>query len=179
MLPAEWCQISMKLSICFWLCLVKINSVLTWKQFTMNLLLQNNWTNFYLWHQLFLGKESSSLFKSRITIFSKWRWSTLMNFKGQFQPNLVQLKHPWVKGIQVSTNDGPHPFRRGVNYERKIHKRKIKMFFSRTTLPISTKLGTKCPLVKRAQEFTNIEHSILEKEIMEVWFFLLLIKVMI
>ena len=30
-----------------------------------------------------------------------------MNFKGQFQPNLVQIKHPWVKGIQVSTNKGP------------------------------------------------------------------------
>ena len=26
-------------------------------------------------------------------------------------------KHPWVKGIQVCSNEGPHPFPRGDNYE--------------------------------------------------------------
>ena len=30
--------------------------------------------------------------------------------------------HPWVKGIQVFTNEGPHPFPREDNYEiAKIH----------------------------------------------------------
>ena len=38
-----------------------------------------------------------------------------MNFKGQFQPNLVQLKHPWLKGIQVSTNKGPFTSQKGDN----------------------------------------------------------------
>ena len=33
----------------------------------------------------------------------------------QFQPN--GTKHPWVKGIQVCSNEGPHPFPRGDNYE--------------------------------------------------------------
>ena len=26
-------------------------------------------------------------------------------------------KHPWVKGIQVCSNEGPHPFLRGDNNE--------------------------------------------------------------
>ena len=38
---------------------------------------------------------------------------------GQFQPS---PKHPWVKGIQVCSNEGPHLFPRGDNYEiAKIH----------------------------------------------------------
>ena len=45
------------------------------------------------------------------------------NFKttgqDQFQPN---LKHLWVKGTQVCSNEGPHPFTRGDNKEiAKIH----------------------------------------------------------
>ena len=48
---------------------------------------------------------------------------------GQFQP-----KQPWVMGIQ----EGPHPFLMGDNKEiAKINK----IFFLRTTGPISTKLG--------------------------------------
>ena len=58
-------------------------------------------------------------------------------------------KHPWVKGIQVCSNEGPRPFPRGDNYEIvKIHWRNLKIFFSRTTGPISAKLGTKYPWVK-------------------------------
>ena len=35
---------------------------------------------------------------------------------GQFQPNLAQLtKHPWVKGIQDCSNEGPHRFPKGEN----------------------------------------------------------------
>ena len=52
-------------------------------------------------------------------------------------------KYSWVKGIQVYSNEGPRPFPRGDNYEIvKIHWRNLKIFFSRTTEPISTKLGT-------------------------------------
>ena len=116
-------------------------------------------------------------------------------------------KHPWVKGIQVCSNEGPLPFPRGdtCNYEEvngsamlfikgdihkiaKIHWRNLKIFSSRTTGPISTKLGTKHPWVKGIQNYLNegprpfprgnnyeiakihwqnfIEHSILKKKIM-------------
>lgn len=51
--------------------------------------------------------------------------------------------HPWVKGIPVSSNEGSCRFPRGENNEiAKIHKRDIKIFFSRTFWPISTKHGT-------------------------------------
>ena len=66
---------------------------------------------------------------------------------GQFQPNLIGTKHPCVKGIQVCSNDEPKPFPRGDNYEiAKIHSWNLKIFFSRTNGPISTKLGSKLKL---------------------------------
>ena len=35
-------------------------------------------------------------------------------------------KHPWLKGIQVCSNEGPRPLRRGDNYEKvKIHFNEI------------------------------------------------------
>ena len=38
-------------------------------------------------------------------------------------------KHPWVKGIQVWLNEGPHFFSRGDNYDiAKIHWRNFKIF---------------------------------------------------
>ena len=40
------------------------------------------------------------------------------------EPILSKLgtMHPWVKGIEVSSNEWPHPFPRGDNYEiAKIH----------------------------------------------------------
>ena len=47
-----------------------------------------------------------------------------------------------------STNEGPHPFPMGDNYkEAKIHWRNLKIFFFRTIVLISTKLGTKHHLV--------------------------------
>ena len=33
---------------------------------------------------------------------------------GQFQ---LRTKYPWMMGIQVCSNEGPHPFLRGDNYE--------------------------------------------------------------
>ena len=58
-------------------------------------------------------------------------------------------KHPQVKGIQVCSNEGPHLFPRGDNYEIAKYIDKIKkILFSRTTGLISTKLDTKHPWVK-------------------------------
>ena len=65
-------------------------------------------------------------------------------------------KHPWVKGIQICSIDGPCPFPWGDNYEIvKIHWWNLKILFSRTTWPISTKFGTKHPWVMRTQVCSN------------------------
>jgi hypothetical protein len=54
--------------------------------------------------------------------------------------------HLWDKGIQVCSNEGQHPSLRGDNSKRvKIHKKSFKIFFSRTTWPISTRLSTNHP----------------------------------
>ena len=79
-----------------------------------------------------------------------WRNSKIFFFRTN-EPISTKLgtKHPWVKGTQVCSNEGPRPFPRGDNYEIvKIHWRNLKIFFSRTTKPISNKLGTKHPWVK-------------------------------
>ena len=57
-----------------------------------------------------------------------------------------------MKGIQVSSNEGPHPSQRGDNRELiKVNWQLLKIFFSRTTGPILTKLDTKYPWVKGIQ----------------------------
>ena len=67
-------------------------------------------------------------------------------------------KHHWMKGIQFCSNERPLPFPRGDNYEIvKIHWRNLKIVFSRTTGPISTKLGTMHPWVKEIQVCSNEE----------------------
>ena len=69
--------------------------------------------------------------------------------------NKLGTKHPWVKGIQVLTNEGSHPFQRGDNNEIvKIHWQNWRVFLSRSTGPI-TKLGTKNPWVKGIQVYLN------------------------
>ena len=46
---------------------------------------------------------------------------------------LLLQRHPWVKEIQVCSNEGPRPFPRGDNFKiAKIHLRNSKIF-SRTT----------------------------------------------
>ena len=67
------------------------------------------------------------------------------------------MKHPWVEGIQVCSNEGPRPFPRGGgDYSENVnHIENILKVFSRTNRPISTKLGTKHPLVERIQICSN------------------------
>ena len=59
---------------------------------------------------------------------------------------------PWVKDIQVCPNEGPILNPREDN---KIHRRNLKIFFSRITEPISTKLSTKHPCLKGIQVCSN------------------------
>ena len=62
--------------------------------------------------------------------------------------------HFWVQGIQVYSIERPHPFPKGDNFEiAKIHCVNLKFFFSRTTRPISSKLGTIHPHYLRVKEF--------------------------
>ena len=70
--------------------------------------------------------------------------------------NQIGTMHLWVKGIQVCSNVGPCLFWRRDNYEiAKTHRWNFKIFCSRTTGPISTKLGTKHPWVKGSQVCSN------------------------
>ena len=67
-------------------------------------------------------------------------------------------KHPWVDGIQIFTNKGPHPSSRGDNSKIiKIYGEYLKIFYFRTTGPVSMKLGIKLPWVEKIQIFSNKE----------------------
>mgnify|MGYP003687930543 CR=1 FL=1 len=85
-----------------------------------------------------------------------------------FKNHWANFNQTWRKvslgeGIQVCWNIRPSPFSRGNNYEiiAKTHWRNLKIFFCRTTGPISTKRGIKHPWVKG---FTNKDHSIIKQE---------------
>jgi hypothetical protein len=54
-----------------------------------------------------------------------------------------------VKGIQVCSNKGPGPLQRGDNHNNGMGS--FKIFFSRTTGPILTRLGTNHPWRERIQ----------------------------
>ena len=91
----------------------------------------------------------------------KVNWQLLKIFFSRTTgPILTKLstKYPWEKGIHVCSNERPHPSPRGDNYEIvKKHWWNSKIFFSRTTEPISTKFGTKHPWVKGIQVCSNEE----------------------
>ena len=66
----------------------------------------------------------------------------------QSRPNSIKLgtNYSWVKGIQVCSNEGPGPIQRGDNHKNvKIGWGHLKIFFSTTTGPILTRLGTNHP----------------------------------
>ena len=66
-----------------------------------------------------------------------------VNFSHFHLTTKLGTKYPWVKGIQVCSNKEPRPSQRGGNREIiKMNWQLLKIFFSRTTLLISTKLGT-------------------------------------
>ena len=143
-----------------------------------------------------------------------WRNLTIF-FSRTTEPILTKhgTMHPWVKGIQVCSNEGPPPFSWGYNYEiakihsigrnwkknlllknhwanfnqtwqsilclrgikfvlsgdnceiAKIYWRNLKIFFSRTTGPISTKFGTKHSWVKGIQFCSNAVPHLFQGEI--------------
>ena len=54
---------------------------------------------------------------SKNTLTNLKKKSSSQGPMGHFQPYLTQLIHPWVKGMQVCSNEGPRPFSRGDNFE--------------------------------------------------------------
>ena len=73
-------------------------------------------------------------------------------------PILTRLgtNHPWVKGIQVCSNEKDIPSPRGDNHKRvKIHWKFLKIFFFRTGRPISIKLGINHPWVMEILNCSN------------------------
>jgi hypothetical protein len=79
--------------------------------------------------------------------------------------------HPWGEGSQVSLNEGDCPSPRGDNSERvKMHWKILKIFFSRTSLPNSIKLGTNYPYVKGIQVVQIKGQVIFKREIItKMW----------
>jgi hypothetical protein len=60
--------------------------------------------------------------------------------------------YPWVKGIQISSNKGPGPLQSGDNHKNvKMGWGHLRIFFSITTGPILTRLGTNYLWRKRIQ----------------------------
>jgi hypothetical protein len=76
----------------------------------------------------------------------KMHWKFLkISFSRTSRPNSIKLdiNYSWVKGIQVCSNKGPGPLQRGDNHKNvKMGWGHLKVFFSRTTGPILTRLGT-------------------------------------
>jgi hypothetical protein len=61
-----------------------------------------------------------------------------------------------MKGIQVYSNIGPGPLQRGDNHKNvKMRWGHLKIFFSRTTGPSLTRLGTNHPWGKGIQVCSN------------------------
>ena len=73
-------------------------------------------------------------------------------------PNSTKLgtHHPWVKGLQVCSNEGPGSLQRGDNHKNaKIGWCHLKIFFSRTTGPGKLKFIWKLPDIVEIQVCSN------------------------
>ena len=73
-------------------------------------------------------------------------------------PNSTKLgtHHPWVKGLQVCSNEGPGFLQRGDNHENaKVGWCHLKIFFSRTTGPGKLRFIWKLPDIEGIQVCSN------------------------
>ena len=63
-------------------------------------------------------------------------------------------KRPWVYGIQICTNEGPHTSSRGDNNKMiKIYGEYLTIFYFRTSWIVSTIIGIKYPWIEENQGF--------------------------
>ena len=66
--------------------------------------------------------------------------------------------HPWVKGIQVSSNEGHRHFLRGDYYEiAKIHRQNLNIFFSKHHWANFNQIWHKASLSEEDSSFSNEE----------------------
>jgi hypothetical protein len=115
-------------------------------------LLQNQLANFnQTWYKLSLGKGNPKLFKLSTLkgkIITKMGWSHLKIFSRTTE--LEKLIYTWklsdIRHIQFYTNHGPQGSR-GATIGKTIFI--LKKIFSRTSRPISMKLSTNHPRLKR------------------------------
>jgi hypothetical protein len=84
------------------------------------------------------------------------KFSKIFSRTSRLKSIKLGTNYPWVKGIQVSSNKGPGPLQRGDNHKNvKMGWGHSKIFFSRTTGPILTRLGTNHRWRKRIQVSLN------------------------
>jgi hypothetical protein len=87
-----------------------------------------------------------------------WKFQKIF-FSRTSRPNSIKLgtNYPWVNGMQVCfKKNGAGPLQRGDNHKSvKIRWVHLKIFFSRTTGPILTRLGTNHPWGKWIQVWAN------------------------
>ena len=139
-------------------------------------------------HKTSLGKGNSILFKWRAMPFSKLtlkqnREYTLTEFKNLLlhndwaSLNWIWRKDPWVKGSKVCSNEEICPFQRG-DYSKiaKIHWQKLKIFISKTTGQISTKLSTKYLWVKEILSCSPFQEQITETFNLPAYIIIVLLK---
>ena len=96
----------------------------------------------------FIQMKQLAFLQGEITTNS---WNTLTNLKfffsktsGMISIRIGTIKAFWIKWIQVFSNEGSCPFPRGDNNEiAKIHWWNLKIFFTKSTGPYLTKLGSK------------------------------------
>ena len=113
--------------------------------------------------------KARPFFKGRYYEIAKIFWQNLKLFSsrttGPVSAKLGTSIHGWRESKFYQMR-GHVLFQGEINMKfQKIHWRNLKIFSSRTTGPISTKLGTKRPSMKGTDCFTTIEHSNLKKEI--------------
>ena len=111
-----------------------------------------------MWAFLFACLSSSVCLSIRLSILLSLNNFFFNFFSRTTGPISTKLdtKHPWVKGIQVCSDEGPRPFPRGDNSEIvNLYLKFLKIFFSITTGPIWTKLGTKHSWVEGIQFCSN------------------------
>ena len=110
--------------------------------------LQNHWANF---NHPFLRLDNYEIAKIRWQIFKIFFSRTTGPISTK-----INLNHYLVKGIHVCSNEESRPFPKGDYYVlAKIHWWVCEIIFSRTTGPVSTKLGTNLFWVKGIQICSN------------------------
>ena len=96
--------------------------------------IQTNSAQSILWDSSLFKRKATLVFKTGDNYEKlKKHWRNLkIFFSRTAEPISTQLSinHPWVKGIQVCSNEGSQPFRRGKYYEIvKLHWRNLIFFF--------------------------------------------------